>query len=117
MDLSEELVSTYLQTIQKLPDDIQRRITDCLNSDVQHQRLMTLCEQSMVNLKEAESSETRMAAVDQLIMSILAMQDICDRRMKSIETVSIGVLASKCLYFLYTAFSTLPINWLIVMVC
>ncbi|TPP57843.1 Inhibitor of growth protein [Fasciola gigantica] len=80
----ECFMSSYADAVQTLPSELQTHITSYLQSDLQHQNLLSLCKQYVAKAKQTGNKDNQKRLMRQLIMSLLAIQDICNRRIVTV---------------------------------
>lgn len=85
-------MSSYADAVQSLPGELQTHITAYLQSDLQHQNLLSLCKRYMDSIRQTRNTESQKHLMQKLIVSLLAIQDICNRRIVTLSEVGFGVL-------------------------
>ncbi|TGZ66964.1 hypothetical protein CRM22_005042 [Opisthorchis felineus] len=81
---TEKFLCCYAEMLQVMPMQMQAEISSYLQSDLQHQHLLRLCEKYMEELKRSHASEQNLLA-RKLVYCLAAIQDICDRRLSMVD--------------------------------
>ncbi|CAH8446952.1 unnamed protein product [Heterobilharzia americana] len=79
------LISRYIDSVQVLPLEMQSRITEYLQSDLQQRHLLTLAKRTVEDLKTAADDDAKKKHLRQLIYVLVAIQNICDRRISNLD--------------------------------
>ncbi|KAF5404972.1 hypothetical protein PHET_01457 [Paragonimus heterotremus] len=80
----ECFLGSYVEALQIIPQQMQTEISSYLQSDLQHQHLLRLSKQYVDELKRATSLVEQKAFAKKLVVCLIAIQDICDKRMPMI---------------------------------
>ncbi|KAF8565177.1 hypothetical protein P879_11314 [Paragonimus westermani] len=81
---AECFLGSYVEALQVIPQQMQTEISSYLQSDLQHQHLLRLSKQYVEELKRATSLVEQKAFAKKLVICLIAIQDICDKRMPMI---------------------------------
>ncbi|CAH8449231.1 unnamed protein product [Schistosoma turkestanicum] len=81
----DSLISCYVDSLQILPLEIQSRITEYLQSDLQKRHLLSLAKRTVDKIQESVGHDIKKKHLDQLILILVAVQNICDRRISDLD--------------------------------
>ncbi|CAH8483730.1 hypothetical protein MS3_00001981 [Schistosoma haematobium] len=85
LDGMDSLISCYVDSLQILPLEIQSRITAYLQSDLQQRHLLALARRTVDEMQKSMEHSTKRKHLDQLIYVLVAIQNICDRRINDLD--------------------------------
>nr|CAX69768.1 Inhibitor of growth protein 2 [Schistosoma japonicum] len=81
----DSFISSYVDSLQILPLEMQSRITEYLQSDLQQRHLLALAKQTMGKLQKSSEYNLKRKHLEQLICVLVAIQNICDRRISGLD--------------------------------